>query len=467
MRPELKEYNLDWLFAATFNVAMNTGKASGKESRLMLDHIPYVRGLLEPLLRLGKPAVTFLELLGEYYTTLVHARETGKKVVMTTFCFDPIVFYAFGNLAPVTLEVGTVITSLLWRRGSYDFMDFCTEVGFSETGCSSQRGAMGAYLAGVGVPIDMVAINMGGVCDTNANAYAFAAQYLNAPFYGLDYPADITPAEVTDYHHRDYRALITFLEEHSGSKFDIDRLRELLEEKRRQETLMDEIEELQRLVPNPVPGVYHLLIYAARYTYSGKKKFTQMLEEMVEIVKDNAKNGRSGLTSGVEKCRAFMFYIDNFSFNVGMWDWLDKNNVCHLGSVLSRTFSDAAPYSTGVPGTTFGIDTTNLDTMIDTMADINARMPMTRTIRGPYDRPHMWLEDSLSLCRQYQADCCVYHGTPGCRNTWSNVKLIMRDLEKQGYPTHLVHGDAFDGRVESWETTTLRLDEFFKIRGLL
>jgi len=105
--------------------------------------------------------------------------------------------------------------------------------------------------------------------------------------------------------------------------------------------------------------------------------------------------------------------------------------------------------------------------MIDSLADINARMPMTRTIRGPYDAPNMWLEDSLSLAKQYSADCCLYNGTPGCRNTWSNIKLLSRDLEAMGYPTHINHADSFDTRVETWESTETRLEEFYQIRGLL
>ena len=467
MRPELKEYNLDWLFAATFNVSKNLCNATSGELKAMFDYIPYVRPLLEPLLATGKPAMTFLDFFGDYYTDIVHARENNKKVVMTTFCFDPSVFHAIENLVPVTLEIGTALTSMLWKRGSSDFMDYCTEIGFSETGCSSQRGAMGAYLAGLGAQIDLVALNMGGVCDTNANAYSFAAQYLDIPYYGLDYPASLTSAEVQDYHHKDYRALIQFIEDNTGCRFDIDRLREVLEEKKKQDELMNELEEMQRLVPNPVPGIYHVMIYAGRYIFSGKKKYTQMLREMVAIVREKATQGRSGLKYGPEQNRSFLAYIDNYSLGIAMIEWFEKKGISHVGSILSRTFAETAPYTTGVPGTSYRIDTTNLDTMIDSMADINARMPMTRTIRGPYDAPNMWLEDTLSLAKMYQADCCIYSGTPGCRNTWSNVKLLARDLESVGFPTHIVHADSFDTRVEAWETTQMRLEEFYKIRELL
>ena len=467
MRPELKEYDLDWLFASTFAVAKQLGGCTQGEIENVFKYTPYVSGLLKPVLATGPPAVTFCDLLCDYYTNIVNAKENGKKVVMTTFCFDPAIFYAVDNLIPVTLEIGTAITTLLWKRGSMDFMDYCTEIGFSETGCSSQRGAMGAYLSGTGANIDLVALNMGGICDTNANAYNFAAQYLDIPFYALDYPAELTTDEVRDYHHKDYRALIKFVEENTGCKFDVDKLREVMEEKKKQDVLMNELEEMQRLVPNPVPGIYHLMIYASRYVYSGKKKFTKMLTEMVEIAGENAKKGRSGLKGGVEKNRTFLVYIDNYSHGASMFEWLEEKGISHIGNILSRTFTETAPYTTGVPGTTYSIDTTSFDTMIDSLADINARMPMTRTIRGPYDAPNMWLDDSISLAKMYKADSCIYNGTPGCRNTWSNVKLMTLDMEKMGYPTHIVNADSFDTRVESWETTEMRLEEFYNIRGLL
>ncbi|KPA18948.1 2-hydroxyglutaryl-CoA dehydratase, partial [Candidatus Magnetomorum sp. HK-1] len=324
MRPELKEYNLDWLFASTFSVAKNLSNSTPGELANVFKYTPYASGLLEPVLETGKPAITFLDLFGDYYTNIVNAKENGKKVVMTTFCFDPAIFYAVDNLLPVTLEIGTALTSMIWKRGSTDFMDYCTEIGFSETGCSSQRGAMGAYLAGLGAQIDIVALNMGGVCDTNANAYNFAAQYLEVPYYGLDYPSELTTDEVREYHHKDYRALIHFIEENTGCKFDIDRLREIMNEKKKQDDLMNEIEDMQRLVPNPVPGIFHIMIYAARYIYSGRKKFTKMLGEIVEIVKQNAQQGKSGLKSGHENNRTFLIYIDNYSHCISMYRWFEK-----------------------------------------------------------------------------------------------------------------------------------------------
>ena len=67
----------------------------------------------------------------------------------------------------------------------------------------------------------------------------------------------------------------------------------------------------------------------------------------------------------------------------------------------------------------------------------------------------------------FEVDGMIYCGTPGCRNTWGMVKPFAREIEKHGLPVHLMYSDAFDDRVESWEATAGRLDEFFKVRGLL
>jgi hypothetical protein len=55
----------------------------------------------------------------------------------------------------------------------------------------------------------------------------------------------------------------------------------------------------------------------------------------------------------------------------------------------------------------------------------------------------------------------------GCRNTWGMVKLLARDMEKQGYPFLILYGDAFDDRVASWEAIQDKMDEFMKLRRIL
>ena len=466
MRPEIKVYPFDWTLGATLAHASKAADGTPGELRHLYRYIPYFKGVLDPLLREGEPGILFIKMLNQYLQNILNAHREGKKLAGTTFCFLPGLFYAL-DVVPVTLEILSALGGIMWQRGMADYLDYGCEAGLTETSCSSQRGALGAYLAGLGQPIDFLVCDTPGVCDTNANAFAFASQYLQIPFYHLNYPQVIGDKRSQAYHREDYKALIAFVETQSGHTLQVTRLRQILEETEKQDLLISDLEDMHALVPTPLPPMYNLFAYVGRFLFAGMPEYTHLLEVMCDHAKSRAEAGRSGLWSGEEKLRAFMCYIDHYTLNFRFWSWLDDHGIAHMGSILSRTFRDYHGYAQDIPDMTYSIDTTDMDTMIDSMAQMNARSPMVRSIRGPYDRPNMWLDESLALARIFRADCMIYNGTPGCRNTWGMVKPFARETEANGFPTHIMYDDAFDDRVESWEATAERLDEFFQVRGLL
>ena len=185
-----------------------------------------------------------LEMVWKYMDNIKTARDRDKKLAITTFCFSPAIFYAM-DVVPVSLEPLTVISTLVWARGTVDYLDFCCEVGFTETACSAQRGALGAYLAGLGEEIDFVVCDTPGVCDTNALAYAFAAAYLKKPFFQLNAPPTLVEDRSSTYHREDFKALIAFMEEQTGKKLEMDRLREILIEHEKQDDLIPDVKSLR------------------------------------------------------------------------------------------------------------------------------------------------------------------------------------------------------------------------------
>jgi benzoyl-CoA reductase/2-hydroxyglutaryl-CoA dehydratase subunit BcrC/BadD/HgdB len=466
MRPEIKEYNYDRIMAGLLEVAKNYTNGTEKEAELAYRYIPNYKGVLKTVLDAGAAGTLLFELLHEYYDNIIYARERGKKVCGTTFCYCPAILYAM-DIVPATFEVLTGFGCLGWKRGMFDYMDYCCEVGMPETSCSSQRGFLGAFLAGLCADIDFLVCDSPGVCDTNATAYAFAATYLDKPFYQLNYPSSIGDDRSQKYHIDDYRGMIRFIEEQSGKKLDYDRLAEVLKEVDYQDRLTADLEDMLMLIPSPLSSVHNLMIYAGRFCASGHKRYTELLEAMVEDAKQKAEAGLSGLKSGKEKLRVFTCYIDHYTADLNFWNYLEEKGIGHIGCILSRNFRDNNRYAQEIPKSAYGIDFSTPENMLDSMAQLNARMPMVRSIRGPYDQPGMWLEESLAIARLYQVDCVIYNGTPGCRNTWGMLKPFARDMERQGFPVHIMNDDAFDDRVESWEATRDRLEEFFKVRGLL
>lgn len=466
MRPEIREYNYDWLMASTLKAAANLPRGMKKETELAYRYIPYYKKIAKSFVDSGEPGVETLQMLAAYYENILSAKQQGKKIAATTFCNSPVILYAM-DIVPVTFEILTAIGAMVWKRGMFDYMDYCVEVGMPETSCSSQRGALGAVLGGLSEKIDFVICDTPGVCDTNANAFAFASEYLDKPFYQLNYPSSIGDDRSQQYHIDDYKEMIKFAELHSGNQLDYDRLAEVLTEVDKQDVMIADLEDMLMLKPTPVPPLFSLALYAGRFCFSGHRQYTRLLESMVRSAKANLAAGITGLRNGEEKLRAFMCYIDHYTLDVNFFNYLEKRGIANVGSILTRNFRNNNKYVKEMPGSGYGIDTSTPEAMLDSIAQMNARLPMVRSIRGPYDKKGMWLEETLVCAKMYNADCVIYNGTPGCRNTWGMVKPFTRDIEKHGYPCHIMNDDAFDDRVESWDATRERLDEFFQIRGLL
>ncbi len=426
MREEFTEYPFDWTLHQLFTSAARAKDGTDREYDRIMSRIGDLSHMADFIFGLGEPGALFMKGFSQYTEAIMTAHEKGKKLAFTTFCQSPAIFWAM-DVVPIVLEPMTVLGTMARKGGTAEYMDYCVECGFTETSCSSQRGAMGAYLAGMADQPDFVVIDTGGICDTNANSFTFAATYLDIPFYQMNYPPTLTDDRAAQYHRDDYRGMIAFLEEQTGNKLDLDRLREIMLEIEKQDELICELQELQRLKPSPVPVIFNLFIYALRFTMAGQQPCTDLLESMVVYARDRAAKGWSGLSTGEEKARALFVYIDHYAASIPLWRFLDGSGISHLGSILTKFYQKDVFYAENG-----GYDTnlTDLDSMIDSLADQNSRLPMVKQIRGPFDAPNMWLEEALFLAQSMSADFAVYSGTPGCRNTWGNVKLITDDLEK-------------------------------------
>jgi hypothetical protein len=466
MKKESMEYNYDWNL---WTIILNAGRSADgtlKEYEALLEHVPHFRDILDIIIKEGEPGIKLLKLLEEYLHLLTTARERGKKVAMTTFCMATPILHAF-DVVPLTLEPLSVLGTLVLKRGTAEFLDYCCELGFTETSCSAQRGALGAYLAGMGVSSDFIVCDTPGICDTNANSFAFASAWLDLPFYQLNHPPEIAGDRSAQYHRRDFHEMIAFIEEQTGAKLDMDRLRSVINEVRLQDELSCELFDLLTLKPSPVPNIYDLFLYGGKFMMGGTPLFTDLLKSMLKKSRDNADKGIAGTRSGREKARALCCYIDHYTTDARLWEFFDDHEISHLGSLLFTFWQNGIAYARGREQEGYGVSDMDLDAMIDTLADQNSRMPMVKQIRGPYDAPHMWLDDTIGISRIVRPDFIIYMGTMGCRNTWSNVKLIQRDIERYGIPTLVLYSDSFDDRVASWEAVRERLSEFIHLRRIV
>jgi len=466
MKKETREYKFDWNIWTILENASKTADGFSKEYETLLTYVPHFRNVLDAFVRQGEPGILFLKLLARYTRDCVRAHDEGRKTAGVTFCFATPILYAF-NIQPVALEPWSVLGTVVLKRGTAEFLDYCCELGFTETSCSSQRGSLGAYLAGQATGLDFVIYDSPGICDTNANSFSFAAAYLDIPFYQLNYPYTLTDERATEYHRADFRGLISFLEKQTGNKMDMAKLHAVMRESKRQDELTCELMDLQRIRPCPMPPIYELMLYGGRFMMNGTQEYTQLLESMVAHTKKRAAAGLAGTTSGKERARGLFCYIDHYTTDARLWNFLDRLEISHMGSILFNFWQKDSVHAVGREDEGYRLQDGSLDEIIDSLAEQMSRMPMVKQIRGPYDAPGMWLDDTLNAVNIMKPDFVVYMGTMGCRNTWGMVKPFVRDLERRGIPALYLYADSFDDRVQSWETVADKISEFLTLRGIM
>jgi len=426
-------------------------RATDKEIRGMMKAMPALSSMIETFMlepHIRKAGLPFLELGSTYFRNLGNAHKEGKKIAFESFNFPPAILYAL-DIVPVSPEVISSFLSIGMPKGVFRFIDYTTGIGLSETMCTAQRGGVGVILSGLTEKPDMVLNMASGSCDTNSKMFDFMSEYLHIPFCNIDAPPYWDEdGEMIKYYRKEYRKMVAFLEEQTGKKLDEDKLRQCCTEAKKQDEYVAEIYDLRRAVPNPVPAIFNLMMFATRFMASGTPQATKVMEAIYEVAKERYKKGEGVLPR--EKARVGFVYLSHFTTGGEFWRWLDHNGISLMleGLILFNHQH-------------YSIDTSTVDTMLDSLAGQAHNMMMTKQIRGPLDFPGQWFEDIATLAKDLNIDCAIYLGTLGCKNTWGGIKVLMQTIEEElGVPTLIMHSDAWDDRVTPWATLRDQIEEF-------
>jgi hypothetical protein len=460
------EYNYDWMAWAANAGGVKLFNCTLKEIMNSIKLTPSYAELNKFMGSVGAPAVFMMMLEKEYLENIINAHKEGKKLVLNTFLANQLMLNCFDGLQPICVESMTGFASIGFRNGAGEYMDYCVEKGMTETSCSAQRGIIGAIMAGLtsfGKP-DLALVGAAGPCDTNCNAIQFYADYAKIPMITLDTPAELVSDDAAAYELKELERLIEQIEQLTGARLNEDKLRDALNEMKKQNEMINEIFELTRLVPNPISAPMTLIIASILTLNAGHKMFTQLLEAILAEGRKNAAEGRAGTFSGKEKGRIFLFYIDHYTLDARFHTWCMENDYTVVPNIVYTTYPEGANYSKGYEEECYHIDTTDRQSMLKSVAALNSRLAMNKQLRGPVREKTQWLKDTQVMAKLMKADYLMYVGTYGCRNTWSINKILQREMEKLGYPTLLIFCDVFDDRSVTWESIQEQMEEFISVR---
>lgn len=388
----------------------------------------------------------FTKMMAKWLLDARRAARDGKKVFLVPFNFPVELLHAFDRAYPLTSEMLTTLGVVSLPGQGESYWDLAMGMGLPDHICSASAVELGSLLGCRDFRPQGIISSAAGACDVNAKMHELVANHLSIPHFFLQKPPDDSGRGRQQYAAY-LRQMIAELESFLGEKLDQGRLRSVLERANRCTELYHELYDLQRAVPSPVPNLFSIMISGTRFTMWGTDEAVQVLEKMVQVSKQRLASPEYADKKEVARC--FWSYTSYYFDLAGLFNWMDEQGYSHLGDILGLCFPQP-------------IDTAGMDSMLEGLAETAWNMPMTRQV-GAESLSGSWTEDVLWASQQLKADCVIYCGHHSCKQTWSVVSILRKELmNRANLPMLTLQGDAWIKRMTPISAIQQEIDEFVK-----
>lgn len=380
-----------------------------------------------------------LRMTAKYLDGVLRAADEGKPIVYHGFTSYTDIMVAM-DLQTICLEGWDMIGVRVDPDHAIKSIDAAHEAGIPPELCSFDKAIIGSILREVLPPPSMIVPSLM-PCQNSVIGYQAVGHLTGAPLYTPDIPYYMDEEGAMDYWVRQYKGVISFLEEHSGRKMDYDRLKEVVEESNRCVEYWLEAVALQKLKPAPWTGAISIGTQAGIMAF-GTPEGTAAVKSVLDQIKDRVAKGETAVPD--EKVRVIWFQLPVF-WDTTLMTWM----ATELGAVTPFVLFDDYRVEP--------VDTSSPEKMIIGMAKRAVETPMGRVGRSDYD---LVIEDVLYAVEEFSGDCVVFASHPSCK--WmSNAFSLMNDvLRKRGIPALMYDVDLMDRRVTSAEESRTRIEQF-------
>ncbi len=374
-----------------------------------------------------------------YWDNVAEAHNRGKKLFGIGAGFPPELIYAF-DAQPLWMDAASIRFSTMDECAS--FIDLAEKY-IPATFCTIDRAMVGGVLSGMFEKPDAMFLPTG-PCDSFRQGYGLCADIFEVPIQYVDQPVRIDQRSV-EYIAEQYKTTIELLEKYTGTKLNMDRLREVVHRSNQAGALLIALAELRKKTPSPLSGLF-LALNEYNYCTWGTQELVDFLMEQYKMAQANIASG-AVVTNGPEKHRVLIL----------------QNMVWNMTEVLTYMESDLN--ATLVTGTFEGmhsniIDETDLNSILFGLAARGFNMPMTHNA-GAYAKD--WMNDAIRMAKEYHCDCALFLGHVGCKHTWAAARMISDALMKQcGIKTLELDVDSVDRRYQKTEDVCAAVKEFIE-----
>ncbi|MBN2027706.1 MAG: 2-hydroxyacyl-CoA dehydratase [Actinobacteria bacterium] len=373
-------------------------------------------------------------------------KRNGGKVFLVPFNFVPELLHCFEGAWPITSEVLSSLGVLGLEGQGERYWDYAMGLGLPDFACSANMIEVGSALTSTDFMPDAIISDCFGSCDINSKTHEFLARYMDIPLIFLEKPVDNSQRGVKQY-YRYFDKMVEDVEEFLDQKLDEDRMREVIGKANKASELYWELWDLHKFKPCPVPNLYSLFTYAARFTMWGTQEAVDVMQHMVDTAKERLEKGE--YPAEEEVARSLWTYTSYYFDMSGLFAWMEENGITHLGDGLDLVFPII-------------IDLTSRESMLTDLAEIARNMPMTRQM-GADSMSVQWLDDITWAANELDANCCIYCGHHSCKQTWSSATVVRSELMKRSkVPTLILQGDSWIRRMTPMSALQESIDEFVK-----
>jgi benzoyl-CoA reductase subunit B len=400
------------------------------------------------------------EMMAAHYDRLTSAPQTGEKVVST---FVPgnlnelIMCFGLVNNLP---EVNAIQSGLRRQSGAYVLE--AEKIGHSEDVCTYVKSDVGMMAKGNIGPNGKKLPNPDVLLLSYTGCFTFMKWFellreqfkcetimLHTPYLG---DGKITP-NMIEYMVKQLKdEVIPKLEQISGVKFDIDRLRENLRKSVKAEDDLVYVLRSARNKPSPIDayfgGIYYIgPIFGA---FRGTDDAIEYYRFLKDEVDDRVAKGQGPVTPdgdmGKEKYRLVVEGPPNYTNFRQFWKMFYDEGAVVVASSYSKV---GGVYDFG-----FRHDP---DKPLETLAEYCLGCYTNRSLP-------MRIELLANYIDDYQADGLLINSIKSCNSFSAGQLLIMREVEKRtGKPAAFIESDLVDPRYFSAANIKNRLESYFQM----
>ena len=381
----------------------------------------------------------YYQMLADYYTRLLKAREEGNFIAAHTIFFPVEILYAM-DIVPMHTELTAWMTAL-FSGNCANLLATSAGVGLAPEICSPYRVLTGALAEG-SLPQPNAVLWTNLVCDNAAKSGEMIMYMSGCPGFFVDCPFKQTNSE-DSYLKEELEDMIHFVEKQSGREIAWDKLSENIDRMDRQITLFREINKLRQSVPSPLPPQDFLKLFTVDCLFAGQPEATEYLETVRQELIDTI---RSGEEVSSPECLRLM--------NIGM------PPILHLGAIERASLEHGAVSVVDPLLCNWGEGRLDPKKPLDSIVK-KIKMNPVMLMYGPLEKKSV--NKIIEYAIQYKIDGAIHYAHVGCRQGAAIIKPLKDGLNEIGVPVLVLDCDIIDTTVTPEEEIGRKLEQFLEL----